>query len=195
MVLFAGDILDQYESTCAPPPDTSNIEDGRLVVDIGVTKKPYFHDKAISIEQCGLYENAETSQQPQQVHLLGFDSLVRLLDTKYYPPTHRLDPLSALFDKHRIRVTRRTEEGDKYGSVEEQDRVWVALADGERDKEGGKREWAMRIDMVEGEGESVSSTRVREAVGIGDWAVVEKLVGKEIRVWVEREGLYTGHGG
>ena len=193
MTILAQDILDQYRSNakshgCA----VGGVDKELLAVDIGVTKHPYFHDKAISIDDADYYTEQSTGEKPQQAHLLGFDSLTRLLDTKYYSPTHTLDPLSALFAKHRIRVTRRIEDGDKYGTVEDQERVREALADGQRELEGGKKEWAERIEMVEGEGETVSSTRVRKGVIDGDWALVERLVGKGVREYVHKERLYVG---
>ncbi|KAL8657402.1 MAG: hypothetical protein Q9226_001962, partial [Calogaya cf. arnoldii] len=136
MTILAQDILDQYNSSNSAKSQDSSADEEPLAVDIGVTKHPYFHNKAISIDESDHYSSPSSTTgkqlQPQQVHLLGFDSLIRLLDTKYYPPTHTLDPLSDLFDKHRVRVTRRTEDGDKYGTVEEQDSVWEALAKGER---------------------------------------------------------------
>ena len=194
MTILAQDILDQYHSTATSQDSTAENgidEESLLAVDIGVTKHPYFHDKAISVDDSKYYAGPTTGEQPQQVHLLGFDSLIRLLDAKYYPPDHTLNPLSALFNKHRIRVTRRMEDGDKYGTAEEQDRIWEALAKGERESEGGKREWAESIEMLEGEGEAASSTMVREGVGRGDWALVERLVGKGVREQVQREGLYV----
>ncbi|KAL8785363.1 MAG: hypothetical protein Q9213_003428 [Squamulea squamosa] len=183
MTILAHDILEQ----------SSKSED--LAVDIGITKHPYYHDKAIAIEESRYYADAATGGQPQQVHLLGFDSLVRLLDTKYYSPAHTFAPLSALFDRHRIRVTRRIEDDNKYGTMEEQDQVREALARGEREAEGGKREWAVRIEMVEGEGEAVSSTKVRDAVQKADWELVERLVGKGVREYIQKEGLYSGDDG
>lgn len=196
MTILAQDILDQYHFNanshgCA----VEGVDEELLAVDIGVTTHPYFHDKAISIDDTDYYTEQSTGEKPQQVHLLGFDSLTRLLDTKYYPPTHTLDPLFALFDKHRIRVTRRIEDGDKYGTVEDQDRVREALANGQRESEGGKKEWAERIEMVEGEGEAVSSTKAREGVINGDWALVERLVGKGVREYIQEERLYVGVNG
>ena len=186
MALFAQDILDEYSVSRKP----GTAEDA-IAVDVGVTKKPYFHDKAISIEKSSFYKDEKTGQQPQQVHLLGFDSLIRLLDTKYYPPEHTLEPVNALFGSHRIRVTRRTEDHDKWGRKEDQDEYWEALAIGDREQEGGKRGWAERIEMVEGESETVSSTKVREAVGNGEWEKVEKLVGHNVREWIESQELYV----
>ncbi|KAI4180305.1 MAG: hypothetical protein LQ346_007025 [Caloplaca aetnensis] len=185
MTLLAQDILDEYSNA-----SSDHAADDALAVDVGVTKKPFFHDKALCIEESGYYSDAKTREQPQQVHLLGFDSLVRLLDTKYYGPEHTLAPVEALFGRHRIRVTRRTEEGDKYGTVKEQDRLRKALEEGERESEGGKREWAQKIEMVDGEGEAVSSTKARISANVGDWPDVERLVGRRVRQWVERENLY-----
>ncbi|KAL8973745.1 MAG: hypothetical protein Q9197_002009 [Variospora fuerteventurae] len=164
--------------------------DQPVAIDVGITKNPYFHDKAIGIEDSGFYADPETGDQPLQVHLLGFDSLIRLLDTKYYTPEHTLAPVGALLGKHRIRVTRRTEEGNKWGTEEEQDRPREELAKGEREPEGGRREWAQSIEMVPGEGDAISSTRVRESANSGKWDDVNKLVGRRVREWIEEYQLY-----
>lgn len=69
-----------------------------------------------------------------------------------------------------------------------------ALADGEREAEGGRREWAGRIELVEGrrEGEEVvSSTRVRVAVRSGDRGMLRKLVSEGVADWVLQERLYA----
>ena len=52
-------------------------------VDVAVTKLPYFHDKATSVDDSGVYQG-----EPEQVHLTGFDTVIRIFDTKYYPPDH-----------------------------------------------------------------------------------------------------------
>ncbi|KAI4095203.1 MAG: hypothetical protein LQ344_001715 [Seirophora lacunosa] len=187
MRLLAQDIQDQYITSGNP---RGVVEDDVLTVDVGITKKPYFHDKAIGIEESGFYTDPHTGNQPQQVHLLGFDSLIRLLDTKYYAPDHTLAPVDALLGKHRIRVTRRTEEGNKWGTEEEQNRPREELAKGEREAEGGRKEWAQSIDMVAGEGEAISSTRVRESANAGKWDNVDRLVGRRVREWVEEYQLY-----
>ncbi|KAL8686955.1 MAG: hypothetical protein Q9218_006743, partial [Villophora microphyllina] len=168
MTVFAQDLLDEYSAL----GETLLGEDG-LAVDIGVTKKPYYNDKAVAIEESGHYDDQKTGEQPQQVHLLGFDSLIRLLDRKYYPPDHTLAPLNPFFERHRIRVTRRSQEGTNWGSNSDQDRYLGALATGGAENVGGKREWAERIELVEGEAEDVSSTKVREYAGKKEWSEVE----------------------
>ncbi|KAL8953216.1 MAG: hypothetical protein Q9222_000915 [Ikaeria aurantiellina] len=192
MTLLAQDILNQYSPSSASQDGDSSKDSDRtdLAVDIGITKKPYYHDKSAAIEESRWYADAKTGSQPQHIHLLGYDSLIRLLDTKYYPPTHSLTPLEAFFRDHRVRVTRRVEDGNMWGTRAEQDGYREALAEGRREEEGGRKEWAQKIEMVEGEGETVSSTRVRECAGRGNWEEVERLVGRGVREWIQREGLY-----
>jgi nicotinamide-nucleotide adenylyltransferase len=159
-----------------------------LGIDIGVTKLPYFADKAKSIENSGLFPASA-----QQVHLLGYDTLTRLLSTKYYPPTHTLKPLYPLLEKHRLLVTYRAD--DDWGTRSEQDKYLRDIEEGSRDADGAKREWVTerRIRMVEGrkDGEEIiSSTRVREAAKTGDRDALEKLVTKGVGDWILGEGLY-----
>ena len=165
-----------------------------VVVDVGVTKKARFVDKARVIEECGDYSAIDGGgKRPiEQVHLTGFDTLVRLLDIKYYPPNHTLAPLEGLFEKHRVRVTRRTD--DAWGGREEQDEYVTKLHRGEMEGRGGKREWAERIELVEGrkEGEEiVSSTKVRESSQKRNEVELIKLVTPGVGRWILDEKLYV----
>ena len=160
-----------------------------LVVEVGVIKSPLYLDKTSVIEQSGQY--GEANAGPEQVHLTGFDSLIRLFDTKYYPPNHTLHPLEAMFSKHRIRVTKRI--GDKWGDQREQDAYWQALADGDREEEGAKRQWAARIDLVDNRSESeevISSTKVRNAAKDRDGQALSRLVTDGVKDWVLDQKLY-----
>lgn len=181
MTIFAQDLLNSL-----PPSPTPEEED--IGVDIGVTKLPYFADKAKSIEESGVY-----AEDTQQVHLIGFDTLIRLLDTKYYPPSHTLEPLYPFLEKHRLRVAYRAD--DRWGSKEEQDRYLRELGEGKREREGGKREWVTegKIVLVDGRREVegvVSSTKVREAMQRGDREMLGKLVAKGVGGWIMSEKLY-----
>ncbi|KAL4809018.1 hypothetical protein BDV18DRAFT_93387 [Aspergillus unguis] len=145
------------------------------VIDVGVTKKPYFVDKAAAIESAGVYPATL-----QQVHCTGYDTLIRIFNTKYYPPQHTLAPLDPFLSKHKLRVTVRPD--DEWGSKEEQEAYVTQLAQGARESEGGKREWAKQIELVEGssrEKRPVSSTKAREAIQTNpqdlDWLVPEKV--------------------
>lgn len=171
---------------------------GNVIVDVGVTKEARFIDKARILEAQEEYaghDNDDTAKLVEQVHLIGFDTLIRLLDPKYYPPKHTLEPLEDLFKKHRVRVTRRTD--DAWGGREEQDQYVRKIAEGEREVDGPRKEWAQRIDLVEGreEGEEiVSSTKVREAAEAGDGEALKRLVTDGVARWILDEKLYLEAG-
>ncbi|MCJ1260892.1 hypothetical protein MMC22_000756 [Lobaria immixta] len=182
-----------------------------VTVDIGVTKKPYFHDKAAAIAASGVYyhpppnqedgEDANHRDKMEQVYLVGFGTLIRLLDPKYYPPSRTsLRALDPFFSTSRVRVTRRAGRDygrGKGGGRELQDEYVRALAAGEREEEGGRREWARRVQLVwrsggeeEAEEEMISSTKVREAMRSGDEEVMKRLVPEAVRNFILDQGLY-----
>ena len=183
MQLFASDL----QSTLSQSQPTTSSTSPPVGIDIGVTKLPYFTDKALAISQSDAYPLST------QVHLTGFDTLIRILDPKYYPPEKKLGALDAFLGQHRLRVAYRV--GDKWGGKAAQDEYLRELETGEREKHGGKREWVTqgRIVMCEGrekdEG-AVSSTRVREAVKSGDRELLGKMVTSGVADWILEEGLY-----
>lgn len=153
-------------------------------VDVGVTTKPYFHDKALAIQQSGFYGTT-----PEQIFLAGFDTLIRVFNPKYYGEAEggMQAALSPFFESSRLRITLRGD--DEWGSADEQRRWVKELADGGLEERGGRREWLDMIELVDGvEGEAVSSSRVREAVKLGE--SVERMVGREVISCIEEEGLY-----
>lgn len=155
-------------------------------VDVGVCKPPLFVDKICAIEESREYGEGEV----EQAHLIGFDTLLRLLDPTYYPD-RTLRPLSVLFENHRVRATKRTE--DQWGLENEQDDYMRRLSDGKMEDEGWKRQWADRIDLVDGRGageEMISSTKVRDAAQRDDQEELQKLVPHEIAEWILRSRLY-----
>jgi nicotinamide-nucleotide adenylyltransferase len=154
-------------------------------VDIGVTKLPYYHDKAVATDESGVYEG-----HPQQVHLTGFDSIIRIFNTKYYPPAHTFAPLEPFLSKHRLRVTYRTD--DQWGGREEQKKYVQDIADGLRENEGAKREWASNIELVEGKAdgeEVISSTQARKAAK-EDPRSLGIYVTPSVEEWILSEKLY-----
>lgn len=183
-------MMDEFaKALVRDQPQKEGGEEG-LVVDVGITKHPYYADKAAAIAADDkTYRGVE-----EQVHLLGFDSLIRFLDCKYYPPQHTLECLEGFFAAHKVVVRLRT--GDKWGDVQEQ-RRWVENLGGqggELERRGGKGEWAERIEIEEegkeGEEEVISSTKVREAVKRRDEGALKGLVPAEVAEYVLREGLY-----
>ncbi|RAK86655.1 cytidylyltransferase [Aspergillus costaricaensis CBS 115574] len=181
MELFARDLLSSLE-TNGTIPKAQNLP----VIDIGVTKKPYFVDKAAEIERAGIY-----SSSLEQVHLTGYDTLIRIFNPKYYPPEHTLQPLGPFLSQHRLRVTMRPDSD--WGSREEQEAFVADLAQGAMERVGGKREWADRIKLVEGKkpgAPSVSSTRAREAA-VANPQDLEWLVPPSVRDVILAERPYT----
>ena len=184
MDLFARDLRAHLTSAPAFEHAVENIP----LIDIGVTKKPYFIDKATAIETSDSYPSPM-----EQVHLMGYDTLIRIFDPKYYPPEHNLKPLAPLLSKHRLRVTMRPSDG--WGGREEQLGFLAALARGDRDNEGARREWADRIQLVEGRrptDQPVSSTRAREASQSAPQDL-EWLVPEQVRQYLLSEHLYSGN--
>jgi len=184
MTLFAQDLQSHLRKS-----NTTSSETEIPPIDIGVTKKPYFHDKATSITESNVYPSS-----PEQVHLTGFDTLTRLFNPKYYSPDHTLAPLEPFLSSHRVRVTYRPD--DEWGGKEEQDAYVEAFAKGDKEDIGGKREWSDRIDLVEGKKPDeapVSSTKARKAA-VKDKEELGTLVTPSVRDWVISNGLYTEDG-
>lgn len=184
MEIFAQDLLANFK-----PSSTTQPEQGEVGVDIAVTTLPYFADKYPHISPSEAYPLPET----EQVHLVGYDTLVRLLDTKYYPPSHTLKPIQPFLEEHRLRVTYRADH--EWGDREAQDRYLSDLGEGKREDIGGLSKWVTekRIVMVDGrkDGEEViSSTKVRKAVVDGDEKALGKLVTTGVKDWILRNGLY-----
>ncbi|PHH59024.1 hypothetical protein CDD81_3937 [Ophiocordyceps australis] len=162
-------------------------QDTQLGIDIGVTRLPYFHDKARGIGESGLYDVAL-----EQVYLAGYDTLVRVFDEKYYGVGRESTEgnmtlgkrgrmkaaLDTFFQSAVLQVFLRPDDG--WGSIEEQ-RDWLRAAVDAR--------WAERILIVEGEDlAGVSSSRVRNKVKMG--GQLDGLVDDGVKWWIEQEKLY-----
>ncbi|KAH7125702.1 hypothetical protein B0J11DRAFT_529058 [Dendryphion nanum] len=192
MTSFANDVSTElYKS----PKLKLAENDANVSIDIGLTTEPYYTDKSIAIAETRPLFYAPLVNQ---VHLVGFDTLVRFCDPKYYPKSS--PPLSALapyFDAgHSLRVTLRPhdekdESSKKYGSIEEQKKYVQELRDGKLEKEGFLKKWSDRIEITEG-GASVgiSSTMARKAAQAGDWDAIRKLCPGGVSERLEEWELY-----
>ena len=189
MTVFAEDISRVLKADAGVP---SVVQD--VAIDIGLTKEPYYTDKSIAITTTTppAYPTA-----PPHIHLIGYDTLTRFCNAKYYTASPPLSALAPFFDAgHRLRVTLRpSDAGDAssqaYGGVAEQEAYLRALREGEREAEGFRREWGERIELVgDGEGVGVSSTRVRAAAGKGEWGLVGGLCSEGVSGWIRDQGLY-----
>lgn len=125
MSLFAADILK-----LAPPGST---------IDIAITKHARFLDKSEELAQH--YQGVH-----EQIYLTGYDTLVRILDAKYYPVAYTLEPLQVFFKRNRILCMFRS--GDEWGGKETQEAYLEAIKRGEREGQGCKREWGERIAFM-----------------------------------------------
>ena len=216
MTTFAHDILahtdagqERAGAEAGEEQTSQGSEEDQPIVDIGLTTLPYFHDKSAVIAASDFYTGTETGVEtaqpgPEQVFLIGYDTLIRIFNPKYYTlppgssdaqapqPTAMQQALSPFFSQARLRVTMRAE--DEWGGKDDQTAYVDSLLRSDAlDKVGGKREWAVRVELVEGRkaGEPiVSSTMAREAARGKNWERLGQLVSLEVGKWIESEGLY-----
>ena len=166
------------------------VDDG-VEVDLAVTTLPFFHDKSKAIKESGFYA---APSQPTQTFLAGFDTLIRIFNPKYYgeapanaDSTAMQLALRPFFEVATLRVTMRPD--DAWGGTAEQQAYVEGLREGKLESVGGDAAWARRVGLVDGWGEVVSSSVVRELVRSGR-EISDDLVGTEVRMWIEREELY-----
>lgn len=199
MTLMAEDLRDLFSRQ-----KTSSQSPLAPVIDIGITKEPYFIDKATSIAQSNLYTSSSPNPEDEveQVHITGFDTLTRIFTSRYYPKHN--PPLSALepfMSRHRIHATIRVESSpasdndleSEFGTVEKQKAYLDGLARGSLEDEGLKREWVGQVQLAvdeSGESEGVSSTSARECVKNGENEKLERYVGEGVKEWILDRGLY-----
>lgn len=185
MAVFAEDLLTSLKND-------DNIAD--VSIDIGLTKEPYYTDKSVAIAE----EAPEMyASKPIHVHLVGYDTLIRFCNPKYYPKyTPPLSALKPFFDPgHKLRVTQRPfdpndSSSKEFGTVEDQNKYLNNIKEGGLENDGFEAAWRENIDMVEGTGMGISSTRVRNAAKEGAWDDVGKLCTEGVTMWIKEEGLY-----
>lgn len=167
-----------------------------LIIDIGIISNPYFVDKIDTIELSGLYP-----PNMEHIYLIGFDTLARIMNPRYYPPNHTLERLQLCLTKHRFLVLYRP--GDRFGSKSEQDAFLADIANGSLDAIAGQRDWVRegRIKFYEvsncinsDDGNVISSTKVRDIIKQRDEKLIKTSLGKlltpQVREWIECNRLY-----
>ncbi|KAL6706092.1 hypothetical protein ACN47E_006008 [Coniothyrium glycines] len=195
MTMFAQDLSQSLHSTTRAGDE----ELLKVPVDIGLIKEPYYNDKSAAIADASppVYPS-----RPNHIHLVGYDTLIRFCNPKYYP--HSEPPLSALKPffqaQHRLRVTQRPAHADdassrEFGSIEEQAQYVKDLGNGQRKDQGFEPAWADNIDMAPAdEGAGISSTRVRAAAKDGRWDEVRALCTDGVAAWIQDQALYGDDG-
>lgn len=172
-----------------------DIEKVNLKIDIGIISNPYFVDKMNTIENSGLYP-----LDMEHIYHIGFDTLVRIMNPRYYPPNYTLEKLGPFLEKHRFLVFYRL--GGEYGSKSEQENFLVNIANGKLDAVAGQREWVRegRIKFCtvsnfdSDDGIIISSTKVRDIIKNRDETHIKNTLGKlltpHVREWIEHSYLY-----
>jgi nicotinamide-nucleotide adenylyltransferase len=196
MTLFAEDLSRLLKESVASSAQLGDANDpSNVSIDIGLTKEPYYTDKSVAIAEI---DPDPYPSKPNHVHLVGYDTLIRFCNPKYYPKfTPPLSALTPFFSAgHKLRVTQRPHDphdksSSEFGTIEEQVAYLQSLKDGKLEQHGFEKSWGERIDMVEGEeAVGVSSTRIRNASKEGDWEEVRKLCTEGVAEWVKTQGLY-----
>lgn len=211
MTLMAEDLRAQFTTSSHESSSQSQSQSQSSptipVIDIAITKEPYFTDKATSIAQSNTYTSSAPSSPEddagvEQVHITGFDTLTRIFTSKYY--SHSDPPLSALepfLSRHRIHAAIRVESSSandddlesEFGTVEKQKGYLDGLARGGLEEEGLKREWIDHVQLAvdeSGEADGVSSTSARECLKNGKEEDLGRYVCEGVKDWILQRGLY-----
>lgn len=178
--IFAIALCEEMSARCR---ESSSHSDAYLAVDIGITKCPYFVDKAAAIISTNVYP-----LHAQQVHIIGFDTLVRLFNVKYYQ-NNTLQPLVPFLAKNRLIVF--TRPSPVWGSPENQKSFLEKFLHSDIEQKGGKAEWVYCIQFVELDNDvtAISSTKARDAAKTGNMALGSFVV-PTIKEWIQLNNLY-----
>lgn len=218
MQAFAGDIRRTWQDAQSQTERNEQQQQQQQAqadfpVDIGLTTLPYFHDKSHAIATSPDYDfssarvsslSAEQTPVTEQIVLAGYDTLIRIFNPKYHKspvpqqgvttmPPQTQSPMQAsldpFFTRARLRVTMRTDAdwGDRETQTAHVERL---LHGSELESVGGRKEWAKRVEMVEGivdegDGLVLSSTEAREAVKRRDWDKLKRLVPEGVAGLIE----------
>jgi nicotinamide-nucleotide adenylyltransferase len=207
MWAFARDVQRSLQENSGDEQASSEVE--TLSVDLGLSTVPYFHEKSAVLAEGDFYDGERDMggrAETEQVFLVGYDTLIRIFNPKYYgpldsegqvsnsgsPPIRKaLDPF---FTRARLRVTMRT--GDEWGGADEQTAYLEGLfRAGGLSNMGGSTDWDSRIQMVEepklGDSDAISSTYARAAAKDRDSGKLDLMVTSEVRWRIEQESLYS----
>jgi nicotinamide-nucleotide adenylyltransferase len=141
---------------------------------VALSKHPRFVDKAEEVAVAFPSVN-------EIVWLVGYDTLIRILDRKYYPGTLE-ESLKAFWEKNRLVCAIRGDETVERAFIE---RIRSGNVD------GVPVSWAEYIKIIEPVGKEESSTRARKAAAEGRWDELGSVVPEEIAAYIQKEQLYT----
>lgn len=141
---------------------------------IALSKYPRFVDKAKEVAIA--FPSAK-----ELVWLVGYDTLIRILDKKYYSGSVE-ESLRPFWEKNRLVCAIR---GDEVVEREYVERI------GRGEVEGVPKTWTEYVKVIEPVGKEESSTRAREAAFLGQWEELSVVVPEDIAEYIQAEKLYT----
>jgi nicotinamide-nucleotide adenylyltransferase len=140
---------------------------------IAISKHPRFVDKARDVTKA-------FPEMDAVVWLVGYDTLIRILDKKYYRDTLE-ESLGEFWERNRLVCAIRGDDVEERAYVER-------IKKGE--VEGVPAKWAEYVKVIEPVGKEHSSTKARKAALEGQWEELRRIVPEEIAAYIREEGLY-----
>ena len=140
---------------------------------VALSKRPKFVDKAKDV--------IEAFPKVQEVDwLVGYDTLIRILDKKYYTDSLE-NSLSAFWEKNRLICAMRGDETVERAYL---DTIRAGMVD------GVPKSWARYIKIIDPVGKEHSSTRARKAVCKGELEELARVVPEDIAEYIRSKNLY-----
>ena len=227
--LFAKDLTGNSLTTTATAATAEkkevDTEAGTAInVEVGLTVHARFVDKFYQLLEQSKQQHQQTpDKEPedlQVVFLAGFDTLVRILDPKYYSGQTLANALGGEFEK-RVRfmvLTRVDDDSSKLSNlvpptgttkvIDEKDPNNTSSTDNadgtmnqveyikqlsNGDMPGVPAIWGTKIDLVQAIPQSlgISSTAVRRSAIEGNISKLESMVCKPVSDYIEKNGIYN----
>ncbi|CDK27004.1 unnamed protein product [Kuraishia capsulata CBS 1993] len=161
----------------------------KVPVALGLTSHAKFVDKATAIGKTLTeeYRSFHPTEMPL-TFLMGFDTLIRVFDPKYYTPASVRDSLSSFMDLSELFVLTRD---DGLHSLDDQKRYIENIRLGKTDTI--PKEWYSKIHMVDGQKEStaISSSALRRSISSKeDSSIWKPYTIDAISEYITAAGLY-----
>ncbi|KLU87947.1 cytidylyltransferase [Magnaporthiopsis poae ATCC 64411] len=164
-------------------------------IDMALSTLPYFHQKSAALAR--VEPEAFSGMRvacAEQILLVGYDTLIRILNPKYYAPEPMEVALAPMFERASLRVMLRAD-----AVMTELWEQRKQVSDMRLGRDGRRLPWAWRERIIvvevahtdrDAETECVSSTRARAAAAQEDWPLLEKQVPLPVATWIRDRGLY-----
>ena len=163
--------ITNADKTHAPSELPLRLELMKAIIPHLMAKHPKLSNASIAVTKHAKFADKCTSFSAPLYFILGMDTLVRVLDPKYY--TDYTSSLEGLFS----RVT---------------GFIIFDRAETSYDRKSIPTQWQDKITFSQApESESVSSTAVRKAIAAGKWDVVNHLCIEPVIQLIQQHELYT----